>query len=142
VIYFLVYNQILEWSPDPSEALRRAIYLNDKYSLDGRDPNGFVGCMWAIMGVHDRAWGRRPVFGTIRYMNFDGCKRKFDVQRYINNVNALDSTSPRTLASKAAIRNAAPPAKATKAAKSKAAPIDDAGSSEDDGKTVKKLRTK
>ena len=44
---------------------------------------GYVGCMWAIAGVHDRAWGRRPVFGTIRYMNYDGCKRKFNVARYI-----------------------------------------------------------
>ncbi|CAM9838089.1 unnamed protein product, partial [Ectocarpus fasciculatus] len=77
-------KKILEWSPDPAEALRRAIYLNDKYSLDGRDPNGYVGCMWAIAGVHDRAWGRRPVFGTIRYMNYDGCKRKFDVAKYIH----------------------------------------------------------
>lgn len=45
---------------------------------------GYVGCMWAIAGVHDRAWGRRPVFGTIRYMNYDGCKRKFDVAKYIH----------------------------------------------------------
>ena len=50
---------------------------------------GYVGCMWAIAGVHDRAWGRRPVFGTIRYMNYDGCKRKFDIARYINKINGL-----------------------------------------------------
>ena len=75
-------KKILEWSPDPAEALRRAIYLNDKYELDGRDPNGYVGCGWAIMGVHDMGWAERPIFGKIRFMNYDGCKRKFDIKRY------------------------------------------------------------
>jgi len=60
-----------------------AIYLNDTYELDGRDPNGYAGIAWSIGGVHDRAWGERPVFGMIRYMNFQGCLRKFDVKRYI-----------------------------------------------------------
>ena len=55
-------KKILEWSPDPAEALRRAIYLNDRYSIDGRDPNGYVGCGWAIMGVHDMGWAERPIF--------------------------------------------------------------------------------
>jgi len=74
----------LEWTTDPEDALRIAVYLNDKYSLDGRDPNGYVGCMWAIAGVHDRAWGpERPVFGKIRFMNYAGCKRKFDIDRYV-----------------------------------------------------------
>lgn len=50
--------------------------------------SGFVGCMWAIAGVHDRAWGRRPVFGTIRFMNYDGCKRKFDIAKYMSKCNA------------------------------------------------------
>jgi hypothetical protein len=72
-------------------------------------------------------------------MNFDGCKRKFDVQRYINNVNALDPTSPRALASKAALRNAAPPAKASK---NKVSSRVDTASSEDDEKPAKKLKTK
>jgi deoxyribodipyrimidine photo-lyase len=75
-------KKILEWSPSPEEALQRAIHLNDKYSLDGRDPNGYVGCMWAIAGVHDMGWAERAVFGKIRYMNYAGCKRKFDVARY------------------------------------------------------------
>lgn len=82
-------KKILEWTPSPDEALRLAIYLNDKYSIDGRDPNGYVGCMWAIAGVHDRAWGPvRPVFGTIRFMNYDGCKRKFDIAKYIARISA------------------------------------------------------
>lgn len=77
-------KKILEWTTSPDEALRMAIYLNDKYALDGRCPNGYVGCMWAIAGVHDRAWGpERPVFGKIRFMNYDGCKRKFDIKAYV-----------------------------------------------------------
>lgn len=78
-------KKILEWTSNPDEALRIAIYLNDKYSLDGRCPNGYVGCMWAIAGVHDRAWGpERQVFGKIRYMNYEGCKRKFDIKAYVS----------------------------------------------------------
>lgn len=76
-------KKILEWTPSPEEALRVSIYLNDKYQLDGRDPNGYTGCAWSIGGVHDRAWSERPVFGKIRFMNYKGCKRKFDVDRYV-----------------------------------------------------------
>ena len=77
-------KKILEWSKSPGEALRIAIFLNDKYELDGRDPNGYTGCAWAIGGVHDRAWAERPVFGKIRYMNRNGAKRKFDIEKYIS----------------------------------------------------------
>ena len=76
-------KKILEWSESPEEALRIAIFLNDKYELDGRDPNGYTGCAWSIGGVHDRAWTERPVFGKIRYMNRNGAARKFDVDGYI-----------------------------------------------------------
>lgn len=76
-------KKILEWSPSPSEALATAIYLNDKYSIDGRDPNGYVGISWSIVGTHDMGWKERPVFGKIRYMNYDGCKRKFDIKTYV-----------------------------------------------------------
>lgn len=76
-------KKILEWTPSPAEAMRVAIYLNDKYELDGRDPNGYAGIAWSIGGVHDRAWFERPVFGQIRYMNANGCKAKFDTERYI-----------------------------------------------------------
>ncbi|XP_078448030.1 photolyase 1 [Wolffia australiana] len=82
-------KKILEWTKDPQEALAIAIYLNDKYQLDGRDPSGYVGCMWSICGVHDQGWKERPVFGKIRYMNFAGCKRKFDVDGYISLVKRL-----------------------------------------------------
>jgi deoxyribodipyrimidine photo-lyase len=64
-------KKILEWSPSPTEALRVAIYLNDKYELDGRDPNGYVGCLWSIGGIHDQGWGERPIFGKIRFMNYE-----------------------------------------------------------------------
>lgn len=77
-------KKILEWTPDVQTAIDTALHLNDKYELDGRDPNGVVGVMWSICGVHDRAWTERPVFGKIRYMNFNGAKRKFDVDAYIN----------------------------------------------------------
>jgi len=80
-------KKILEWSVSPESALNTALYLNDKYQLDGCDPNGYTGCAWSIGGVHDRAWGDRKIFGKIRYMNRAGCERKFDVDRYIRNVN-------------------------------------------------------
>lgn len=81
-------KKILEWTKTPEEAMQIAVYLNDKYELDGRDPNGYVGCAWAIGGVHDRAWFERPVFGKIRYMNDNGLRRKFDVEKYINKINS------------------------------------------------------
>jgi deoxyribodipyrimidine photo-lyase len=77
-------KKILEWTKSPEQALEIAIFLNDKYALDGCDPNGYVGIAWSVGGVHDRAWTEREVFGKIRYMNANGCKRKFDTQKYID----------------------------------------------------------
>lgn len=77
-------KKILEWTKSPEEAIKTAIYLNDKYELDGRDPNGYTGIAWSIGGVHDRAWTEREVYGKIRYMNYNGCKRKFDVKAYMD----------------------------------------------------------
>ncbi|KAK3041036.1 hypothetical protein RJ639_026833 [Escallonia herrerae] len=82
-------KKILEWTSGPIEALAISIYLNDKYEIDGRDPNGYVGCMWSICGVHDQGWQERPIFGKIRYMNYTGCKRKFNVDGYIAYVKRL-----------------------------------------------------
>ncbi len=76
-------KKILEWSKTPEDAMATAIYLNDRYELDGRDPNGYVGILWSTGGVHDRPWKERPVFGMVRYMNAAGCRRKFDVKKYI-----------------------------------------------------------
>jgi deoxyribodipyrimidine photo-lyase len=75
-------KKILEWTRNYTEAMEIAIYLNDTYELDGRDPNGYAGIAWSIGGVHDRPWFDRPIFGVIRYMNASGLAKKFDVQEY------------------------------------------------------------
>jgi deoxyribodipyrimidine photo-lyase len=82
-------KKILEWSLSPEKALSSAIRLNNKYELDGHDPNGYAGIAWSIGGVHDRAWSERDIFGKIRYMSYDGCKRKFSIPEYINKINKL-----------------------------------------------------
>jgi deoxyribodipyrimidine photo-lyase len=90
-------KKILEWTRSPEEAFQIAIKLNDRYELDGRDPNGYTGIAWSIGGKHDRPWGPgRPVFGLIRYMTFKGCERKFNVKAYIQRVNELASDGPET----------------------------------------------
>jgi len=76
-------KKILEWTASPEEALQVAIYLNDRYELDGRDPSGYTGIAWSLGGLHDRAWGERKVFGKIRYMSYKGCKAKFNIDSYI-----------------------------------------------------------
>ncbi|MCF7973784.1 MAG: deoxyribodipyrimidine photo-lyase [Phycisphaerae bacterium] len=82
-------KKILEWSKTPKEAFDTALYLNNKYELDGRDPNGFAGVAWCF-GQHDRAWGERPVYGKVRYMNANGLKRKFNIQAYVAQVRCLE----------------------------------------------------
>ncbi len=82
-------KKILEWSRTPAEAFRTALTLNNRYELDGRDPNGFAGVAWCF-GKHDRAWFERKVFGKIRYMNDAGLKRKFDMDVYLKKVAALE----------------------------------------------------
>ena len=76
-------KKILEWSRTPAEAYRVAVALNDKYELDGRDPNGYAGVAWSIVGKFDRPWFTRPIFGQIRYMSGQSTGKKFDSQRYI-----------------------------------------------------------
>ncbi len=83
-------KKILEWTKSAEEALKIAIYLNDKYQLDGRDPNGYTGIAWSIGGVHDRAWSERAIFGKIRYMNYNGCRNKFDIEQYIKKMLAYN----------------------------------------------------
>jgi len=82
-------KKILEWSDSPEEAFSTALLLNDRYSLDGRDPNGIAGVSWAVGGLHDRGWPERPVFGKIRYMNYRGAERKFSVRQYIEKINRI-----------------------------------------------------
>ncbi|HOP40281.1 MAG TPA: hypothetical protein PLI53_04490 [Geobacteraceae bacterium] len=79
-------KKILEWSASPEEALETAIRLNDRYELDGRDPNGYAGIAWSIGGVHDRALPERPIYGKVRSMSLSGCRRKFDVDHYVDSL--------------------------------------------------------
>jgi deoxyribodipyrimidine photo-lyase len=87
-------KKILEWGASPEEAMTAAIHLNDRYELDGRDPNGYTGIAWSIGGVHDRPWFERPVFGQIRYMSAAGCARKFNVREYVNRFAGETVISP------------------------------------------------
>ena len=81
-------KKILEWNPSPEEAFRTALYLNNKYELDGRDPNGFTGVAWCF-GKHDRPWAGRKIFGNVRYLNDAGLRRKFKIDAYVRKVEAM-----------------------------------------------------
>lgn len=83
-------KKILEWTHDPEEAYQIALKLNNKYELDGRDPNGYAGVAWCF-GKHDRAWKEREIFGKVRYMNDRGLRRKFKIDSYVDGVNNLVS---------------------------------------------------
>jgi deoxyribodipyrimidine photo-lyase len=82
-------KKILEWSKNPKEGFKIALHLNNKYELDGRDPNSFAGVAWCF-GKHDRAWGERKIFGKVRYMNAAGLRRKFDPDKYIKKVDQME----------------------------------------------------
>jgi deoxyribodipyrimidine photo-lyase len=84
-------KKILEWAPDIATAMKYCIHLNDKYFLDGRDPNGYAGIAWALLGKFDRAWGERAIFGKIRYMSGTSTGRKFDSKRYIEQMGLLQA---------------------------------------------------
>ena len=77
-------KKILEWTPSPKEGLKTAIYLNDKYAYDSPSTNGYVGILWAIAGLHDRAFVDYPITGKIRRMTYDSLKRKYDLGDYLN----------------------------------------------------------
>jgi len=83
-------KKILEWTKSPRQGFKIALFLNNKYELDGRDPNGFAGVAWCF-GKHDRAWSEREVFGKIRYMNAAGLKRKFNPELYVEKVKRLEA---------------------------------------------------
>ena len=83
-------KKILEWTRSPEEAYDIAIRLNDRYELEGRDPNGYTGIAWAMGGKHDRAWGsERLVYGKFRYMSYASTSRKFDSKGYIKRMKLL-----------------------------------------------------
>ena len=76
-------KKILEWTADPRESLEIMFELNNRYALDGRDPNSSTGIMW-VLGRHDRPWGpERPIFGKVRYMSSANTRRKMSVTEYI-----------------------------------------------------------
>ena len=83
-------KKILEWSPSPAVAWQTALYLNDKYFLDGRDPDGYAGVAWTMGGKFDRPWFERPVFGKVRYMSLASTGRKFDSKSYIAQIGTLE----------------------------------------------------
>jgi deoxyribodipyrimidine photo-lyase len=85
-------KKIIEWSPTPQEAFEAALYLNNKYFLCGRDPNGYTGVAW-LFGLHDRPWQERPIFGKVRYMNAAGLERKFDMDAYVKKVDQIPPSS-------------------------------------------------
>lgn len=89
--YYRMYwgKKIVEYSRTYEDALDTMIYLHDRYALDGRDPNTYTNILWCF-GLHDRPWGARPVFGTIRYMSYEGMRRKTDVDAYIREIGQLE----------------------------------------------------
>lgn len=82
-------KKVLEWSASPDEAYRILVHLNNKYAIDGRDPNSYSGILWCF-GLFDRPWGpERPVFGKVRYMSCANTARKFDLEAYFDYVARL-----------------------------------------------------
>ena len=95
-------KKILEWSPSNREAMQTAIYLNDKYFIDGRDPGGYGGIAWAMYGKFDRPWGERKVFGKIRYMSGTSTGKKFNSKLYMAQQPPLNDSSTAAAAPAAA----------------------------------------
>jgi deoxyribodipyrimidine photo-lyase len=79
------FDLLLSTLHGPEWAIEVLKYLNDYYSIDGGDPNGYAGIMWSVAGVHDRPWMEREIFGVIRYMNYAGLKRKYNIEAYSEN---------------------------------------------------------
>ena len=82
-------KKLLEWSSTPEEAWENAVWLNDQYALDGRDPNSYAGIAWCLGGKHDRPWPARPIYGTVRYMSTTRAANHFSVAGYLARVNDL-----------------------------------------------------
>lgn len=91
--YYRMYwgKKIIEWSPTCQDALETMIFLHDRYALDGRNPNTYTGILWCF-GLHDRPWTERPIFGQIRYMSYDGMKRKTDYASYLREISHLETS--------------------------------------------------
>jgi deoxyribodipyrimidine photo-lyase len=91
--YYRMYwgKKLIEWASTYEEALQLMIYLHDKYALDGRDPATYTNILWCF-GLHDRPWNERPVFGKVRYMSYEGMRRKTNVDAYIREIDHLHRT--------------------------------------------------
>ncbi len=91
--YYRMYwgKKIIEWTATYADALAIMIHLHDRYALDGRDPNTYTNILWCF-GLHDRPWGERPIFGNLRYMSFDGMKRKTNINAYMEEIAAMEKT--------------------------------------------------
>ena len=91
--YYRMYwgKKIIEWSPSPQDALRTMIEIHDRYAIDGRDPNTIVGILWCF-GLHDRPWTERAIFGMIRWMSYDGMRRKTKSEAYLKEIEFMERT--------------------------------------------------
>ena len=89
-------KKILEWSISPENAFETTLYLNNKYFLDGRDPNSYAGVAWSY-GLHDRAWKEREIFGKVRYMAASGLERKCDIRAYVSKIEGRMEEAKKTL---------------------------------------------
>jgi deoxyribodipyrimidine photo-lyase len=91
--YYRMYwgKKIIEWSPTYEEAAETMIYLHDRYALDGRDPNTYTNILWCF-GLHDRPWGERSIYGSLRYMSFEGMKRKTGWKAYVDEIRLMECT--------------------------------------------------
>lgn len=90
--YSPILLQSLSTESGASWAMTVLIFLNDFYSIDGGDPNGYAGIAWSLGGVHDRPWAERPIFGMIRYMNYNGLRRKFAITEYEHRWNGVKNS--------------------------------------------------
>ncbi|KAL3285344.1 hypothetical protein HHI36_019452 [Cryptolaemus montrouzieri] len=89
-------KKMLEWTESPEKAIEIGLYLNDKYSIDGSDPNGFVGVMWSVCGVHDQGFKERPVFGKIRFMVDYSISKKYDLKTYCSRYRPTANSEEKT----------------------------------------------
>jgi deoxyribodipyrimidine photo-lyase len=91
--YYRMYwgKKIVEWSATPEESLATMIHLHDRYALDGQDPNTYGNILWCL-GLHDRPWPERLVYGTVRSMSRAGMERKTDVSAYLKEIEYLERT--------------------------------------------------
>ena len=80
--------------PRPETAFAITLRMNDRYEMDGRDPNGYTGVAWAIGGKHDRPWFERPIFGMVRFMSYESTRKKFDSKGYIARVARIEKGGP------------------------------------------------